>query len=44
MKHEPQNHGTAIPPCPAIYVRAATDGEGQLEQRIEDARELARMK
>ena len=27
---------------PVIYVRSATDGEGQLEKRLEDTRELAR--
>lgn len=30
-------------PRPVIYVRSATVGEGQLEERLEDARELARM-
>lgn len=28
---------------PAIYVRSAADGEGQLQERVEDARELARL-
>jgi len=34
---------TAISPkrVPVIYVRSATDGEGQLAERLEDTRELA---
>ena len=33
---------TSPQPVPAIYVRSATDGEGQLEERLEASRELAR--
>ena len=43
MINDSQLHGPTAPPHPAIYVRSATDGEDQLEQRVEDARELARM-
>lgn len=42
---ENQRYGaaTARSSRPAIYVRSATNGEGQLDERLEDARELARM-
>lgn len=33
---------TSPQPVPAIYVRSATDGQGQLEERLEDTLELAR--
>ena len=32
---------TSPQPVPVIYVRSATDGEGQLEERLKDTRELA---
>ena len=44
-QHQSDQAATATSPkrVPAIYIRSATDGEGQLEERLEDARELARL-
>jgi DNA invertase Pin-like site-specific DNA recombinase len=43
-QHQSDGAATAILPkrVPAIYVRSATDGEGQLDERLADTRELAR--
>ena len=47
MENELHSQGptTATPPqrVPVIYVRSAATGDGQLEERLEDALELARM-
>lgn len=43
MEDEQQTQATANAPRPFIYVRSAANEGNQLQQRVEEARELARM-
>ncbi|MGI4792123.1 MAG: recombinase family protein, partial [Janthinobacterium lividum] len=42
-QHQTDGAERTVPPRPVIYVRSAVNDEGQLSQRLEDARELAHL-